>query len=121
MKRCITIFYERQSRPGPTLGWRHFWVKRADSAIADLHQILQRSEGWPHDSYRLTRITHSYKGPAGEDIASDFDLPGGPNPDLWPEQPPPAGTATFAFMDDPAFAPKSTSDTNASTTSTYSD
>ncbi len=78
MRRSIYITYQR----GDYTGKSYWWCESPLSAISGFHRYMQRKLKHKHDSYRITKITHSYNDANNNPINSDFDVPGGPNPVL---------------------------------------
>jgi hypothetical protein len=78
MNRAIHIEYES----GGKKGQKKFWCATPLSAISGFQYYCQQKLGKKPSDYKITRIFHNYIGGDGLWHESDFDLPGGPNPDV---------------------------------------
>jgi hypothetical protein len=78
MNRAIHIEYESCGKKGQ----KKFWCSGPLSAISGFHYYMQDKLKKKPGEYRMARIYDHYVGGDGLWHASDFDLPGGPNPDV---------------------------------------
>jgi hypothetical protein len=78
MNRSIYVEYESGGRKGS----RKFWCATPLSALSGMAYYLQVKLKKKPGDYKITRVYQSYIGGDGLNHDSDFDLPGGPNPDV---------------------------------------